>query len=127
MPMPEKRFTDYGKNFGFMHSELPGRMSREQVEVAPTTKKLPAGTVLGIITATGLYAPLNPTANDGSQTAQAILAMGVGISAQPTRVTVGARGFEAAANMLFWPTGISEPGKKAAEQQLAIKQIIVRH
>jgi len=35
--------------------------------------QLAAGTVLGQITASGVYAPLNPTASDGSQKAAAIL------------------------------------------------------
>ncbi len=127
MPMPEKAFTDYGKDFAFMMSEAPGRISREQGVLAPTTKRLPAGTVLGQLSANGQYVPLNPAGNDGSQTAIAILAIGVGISASPQRIALGAREFEAAGRMLFWPDGISAPQKKAAEQQLATKTILVRY
>jgi hypothetical protein len=127
MPMPVRTFSDYGADFGFMMSELPGRASREQVVLAPTTKVLKAGTVLGVITATGIYAPLNPAAADGTQNAVAILAMSQKVNTNPKRCTVGARGYEAAGNMLFWPTGITAVQKKAAEAQLGTKNILVRY
>jgi hypothetical protein len=127
MPMPVKTFSDYGADFGFMMSELPGRASREGVVIAPTAVPLKAGTVLGVITATGLYKPLTLGATDGSQNAAAILAMGQPVSTGPQRCTIGARGFEAAARMLFWPTGITDVQKKAAEAQLGTKNILVRY
>lgn len=127
MPMPVKTFSDYGANFGFMMSELPGRASREQIVLAPTTVPLKAGTVLGLVTATGQYKPLAPAATDGTQNAIAILAIGKPVSTKVQRVTIGARGFEAAARMLIWPTGITDVQKKAAEAQLGAKNILVRY
>lgn len=127
MPMPSRTFSDYGADFGFMMSEAPGRISREQGVLGPTTKTLKGGTVLGQITATGVYMPLAPGATDGTQNAIAILGMEAKISATPQRIALGAREFEAAARMLFWPTGISDVAKKAAEAQLGAKNILVRY
>ena len=127
MPMPVKTFSDYGANFGFMMSELPGRASREQPVLAPTTVTLKAGTVLGLVTATGQYKPLAPAASDGTQNAIAILAIGKPASTKVQRCTIGARGFEAAGRMLIWPTGITDVQKKAAEAQLGAKNILVRY
>ncbi|MDU0792209.1 head decoration protein, partial [Pseudomonas aeruginosa] len=41
----------------FLLSEGAGSISREQVTLAATAKALPAGQVLGIVTASGQYAP----------------------------------------------------------------------
>jgi hypothetical protein len=127
MPMPQKVFTDYGKDFAFMMSEAPGRISREQGVMAPLAAAAKAGTILGQITASGQMTPLNPAATDGSQTAVAILAIGLPASTSVQRCALGARQFEAAARMLFWPSGISPAAKKAAEAQLATKAILVRY
>jgi hypothetical protein len=127
MPMPVRTFSDFGADFGFMMSEAPGRISREGVLIGPTAVRLPAGTVLGQITATGIYVPLNLTATDGSQNAIAILGMSAKVKATNQRKAIGARQFEAAGALLFWPTGITAVQKKAAEAQLGLKTILVRN
>lgn len=127
MPMPIKTFTDYGKDADFLMSEAPGRISREQVVLGPLTQRTPSGTVLGQVTANGQYVPLNPAASDGSQVAVAILMLGQRANTGTTRATIIARKAEAAAKMLFWPAGITESQKKAAEAQLATKTLLVRH
>ena len=48
-------------------------IARDVVVLKATESKIPAGTLLGRITATGKYAPYNPDANDGTQTPTCIL------------------------------------------------------
>jgi len=56
----------------YIVSEARGRRSREEITVANTTAKVP-GTVLGIVTATGVYDTYNPANTDGTETVAGIL------------------------------------------------------
>lgn len=56
----------------FLLSEGAGNISRESINVAAGPALNP-GQILGLITATGEFAPYDPTAEDGTQTAVAIL------------------------------------------------------
>ncbi|MBA1379780.1 head decoration protein [Pseudomonas brassicacearum] len=56
----------------FLLSEGAGNISRESINVAAGPALNP-GQVLGLIAATGEFAPYDPTAEDGTQTAVAIL------------------------------------------------------
>ncbi len=56
----------------FLLSEGSGNISRESINVA-AGPALDPGQVLGLVTATGEFAPYHPTAEDGTQTAVAIL------------------------------------------------------
>jgi hypothetical protein len=56
----------------FLLSEGAGNISRESINVAAGPALNP-GQVLGLITTTGEFAPYDPTAEDGTQTAVAIL------------------------------------------------------
>ena len=56
----------------FLLSEGAGTISREAINVA-AGPALEPGQILGLVTATGEFAPYNPTAEDGSENAQAIL------------------------------------------------------
>ena len=56
----------------FLLSEGAGNISREAINVAAGSA-LNAGQVLGLVTASGEFAPYVPTAEDGSQHAVAIL------------------------------------------------------
>lgn len=127
MPMPTKVFGDVGQDFGFLMSEAPGRISREQANLGPITGVAKGGTVLGFITATNRYVPLNPAAADGSQNAAAILGIRREASTQPQRIAIVARHCEVAARLLIWPAGLSPEAKKAAEAALATKNILVRY
>lgn len=71
----------------FLLSEANGTRSREDITVAATTANLPAGQVLGKLTASGEYAPYNPAAEpaDGSEAAAAILYAPVGASTEAQR------------------------------------------
>ena len=56
----------------FLLSEGAGTISREAISVA-AGPALEPGQILGLVTSTGEFAPYNPTAEDGSENAQAIL------------------------------------------------------
>lgn len=56
----------------FLLSEGPGHISYEAINVAAGTALEP-GQILGLITATGEFAPYVPTAEDGTENAVAIL------------------------------------------------------
>jgi hypothetical protein len=57
---------------GFLVSEANGSRSREQITVLDG-EDLPAGAVLGKITASGKYVAVDPEASDGSEEAAGIL------------------------------------------------------
>lgn len=56
----------------FLLSEGSGQISREAVIVI-AGDALPSGQLLGIVTATGKYAPYNNAANDGREVAAGVL------------------------------------------------------
>ncbi|UCV16724.1 head decoration protein [Quatrionicoccus australiensis] len=76
------------------------------------------GTVLGKITATGVYVPLDLTNNDGSQNAAAILAEDLPISAATCKAVVIKRGAGVNSAGLVWPGDITTDQKTAAIAQL---------
>lgn len=76
------------------------------------------GTVLGKITATGIYVPLAPAANDGSQNAAAILSEDLPISGVARKAVVIKRGAGVNSAGLVWPGAITAPQKAAAITQL---------
>ena len=53
-------------------SEAQGTYSRENIVIASGAGIVGPNRVLGQITASGKYVPVNPAANDGSQTASAV-------------------------------------------------------
>jgi hypothetical protein len=58
---------------GFIVWELPQYQSRDEGVIASGSGILKAGTILGILTATGEYGPYTPGATNGLQTAAAVL------------------------------------------------------
>lgn len=57
----------------FVISEATNSRSRDNVTVAQTGTEIVSGTVMGIITASGKYAPYSNGASDGTQTAVGVL------------------------------------------------------
>ncbi|MCL2344783.1 MAG: head decoration protein [Desulfobulbus sp.] len=102
----------------FLLSEGDESIAREQVTVAAGGALL-SGTVLGIVTATGEYAPYNHTATDGTEIAVAVLYTQLGESAQPRQAVIIARLSEVIRERL---TGVDA----AAEADLKTRYIIVR-
>lgn len=116
----------------YLVSEANGTRSRDVVTIAEGVHALP-GTVLGKVTATGHYVPLDPAngsgegqSPDGSQTAVAVLFAEVDATLGEKPGVITARDAEVAAHALLWPAGITEQQKTAALAQLAQAGIVAR-
>lgn len=74
--------------------------------------------VVGKITASGKYAPLNPAAADGTEAAAGIMTLAVDASAADKEGVIIEREALVAMDNLVWPAGITAPQKTAAIAQL---------
>ena len=125
MPSPilnEERFH----TASYLVSEAQGYRSREQVIIATGSGELKAGAVLGKVTASGKYAPLDPDATDGSEDAAAILYEPCDATGADVRRAVTARDAEVVAELLVFADGTTDPEKTAALASLAALGIIAR-
>lgn len=102
----------------FLLSEGPGTISREAINVA-AGPALEPGQILGLVTATGEFAPYKPTDEDGSENAMAILYGPLGQSDVVRRGRAIVRQAEVSEVHL---TGLDP----AAEKALAAHFVIVR-
>ena len=102
----------------FLLSEGAGNISREAINVAAGAALEP-GQILGLITATGEFAPYQPTAEDGTENAVAILYGPLGESEVVRRGRAIVRLAEVSEAHL---TGLD----LAAEKALAAQFLIVR-
>jgi hypothetical protein len=109
----------------FLVSEANGSQSRE-VGVMQGGVAVPAGTVLGKITATGVFVPLAPAAADGTQNAAGVLYQSVAATELAVARTYIARWAEVNGNVITWPSGITGPQKTTALGQLTTLGILVR-
>lgn len=89
-------------------------------------QNLTAGTVLGVITASGKYTLHNNAASDGSEAAAAVLVADSDASGGDLKVVVIKRLAEVKNDLLVWKTGISGANKTAGLAALAAKFIIAR-
>lgn len=106
-------------------SEAKGTRSVEKGILA-SGQNLGAGTVLGVITATGKYTQLNAGATDGSQNAAAVLFAAVDASSGDQACVVHIRDCEVDAAALAWPDGISGPDQLIAQEELTALGIVQR-
>ncbi|WP_375592187.1 head decoration protein [Chitiniphilus eburneus] len=102
----------------FLLSEGAGQISRDDIVLAAGVF-LPAGQVLGLVTATKRYAPYDNGASDGSEVAAAILHAPLPESANPRRAAAITRLAEVSGALL---TGLDAP----ARADLAARFLIVR-
>lgn len=102
----------------FLLSEAAGTISREAINVA-AGPALEPGQILGLVSLTGEFAPYNPTAEDGSENAIAILYGPLGESDVVRRGRAVVRLAEVSEAHL---TGLDP----AAEKALATHFLIVR-
>ncbi len=102
----------------FLLSEGAGKISREAINVA-AGPALVAGQLLGLVTASGEFAPYNPDAEDGSETAVCILYAPLGESDTVRRGRAVVRLAEVSEALL---TGLDTDAEKA----LAAHFIILR-
>lgn len=96
-----------------------------QIMLAAKATDYQVGTVLGKVTATGIYTPLAPAANDGSQNFAAI-----NFSHRPANAAAAQRGAgtvrEATlnSNLLYYENAVTAQQKAAIEAQMAAVGII---
>lgn len=121
----------------FLVSEANGYRSRE-TGTLKSGENLPAGRVLGQITATAKFVELDPSAGDGSEVAAGILYDNVDASAADTECVVIARDAEVRDGTgltnelgtnfdgISWPSGITDPQKAQATSELAGLGIVIR-
>ncbi|WP_257286408.1 head decoration protein [Endozoicomonas sp. SESOKO1] len=110
----------------FLISEGNNSISREQVALAANLDMEP-GTVLGKVTATGVYKPVDPAAADGSETAAGVLYAGKATDASGGDGVIIARLAEVVDSLLVWPDGITGEEQAAAITELAGLDIITRN
>lgn len=110
----------------YLVSEASGSRSRRQGTIASGSGVLRAAAVLGKVTASGKYKPLAPAADDGTQTAAAVLFEGCDATAADVRRTVTDRDCEVSGAALVWPAGITDPQKTSALAALTALGIIAR-
>ncbi len=103
----------------FLLSEAGGTRSRDEITLAATTVNLPAGQLLGKVTATGEHAPYDPLATDGTEAAAGILWAPAGTSAAAQRAVAITRDAEVVARLL---TGVDTAG----ENDLFALGIVIR-
>ena len=116
---------------GFIISEAPGTLSREQVTVIAGTAVLHPGTVMGE-RADGKWAQLDPAATEGNEAAKGILCAqvdptdGAGAAGSDVLGVVVERLAEVRNADLIWPDGISTANQDTAEAELLARDIKIR-
>ena len=110
----------------YIVSEAPGWRSRDQAMLAAGAGVCVAGTVLGRVSASGDYAPLDPDAADGTETAAAILYEERDAADTAQRCVVTARDAEVHAAVLDWPAGATDAEIETALVELLARGIVAR-
>ena len=106
--------------------EAPNLYSRDRVTVA-SGQNLPLGTVLGIVTASGQYKQIDPSAEDGTQVAAGVLLQGCDATlADRDNGLVVARHAIVSDHALQWPEAITAAEKASAIAQLKALGVLVR-
>tara|TARA_R110002049_G_scaffold45609_5_gene132990 strand:- start:4082 stop:4465 length:384 start_codon:yes stop_codon:yes gene_type:complete len=107
------------RNLAFLLSEGSGRISRAQATIPSGTGKVPAGTVIGELTAaSGSFVP-SPNAEtagiEGAEVAKAVLAYAVDATTADVEVTIIDRDAEAKLPMLTFDASVDDETKTAAK------------
>lgn len=110
---------------GFIRSEANGKRSRENVTLL-SGEDLVAGTVLGVVTASGKYAQVDPEASNGLETAKAVLLRDSDATDGDLEVAVLARDAEVQKDDLTYSTGATAQQKSDFDADLKDVGIIVR-
>jgi len=106
--------------------EAPNLYSRDRVTVA-SGQNLPLGAVVGIVTATGKVAQIDPSATDGTQVAAGVLLQACDASlADRDDGLIVARHAIVADYALAWPGAITNAEKLTAVAQLKALGVLVR-
>jgi len=119
--------TEKKRTGEYILSEAAGNRSRDQAKVVSGAGVVEACTILGKITASGKYAPHDPAAVDGSQTAVAVLYATVDATAADALCVIHSRDCEVKVGELIYNAATdTDPEKDAVHASLAANGIIVR-
>ncbi|WP_404992089.1 head decoration protein [Cupriavidus pauculus] len=106
--------------------EAPNLYSRDRITVA-SGQNLPLGTVVGIVTATGKFTRIDPSAGDGTQVAAGVLLQACDATlADRDDGLIVARHAIVSDHALAWPEAITNAEKLAAIAQLKALGVLVR-
>jgi Bacteriophage lambda head decoration protein D len=128
--MPQAPFRDNipvdGMGDGvYAIGKFDNNRANAQVMVAAKATEYKSGTVLGKVTATGIYAPLDPNANDGTQTFAGIMwARRPANAAAAQRAAVTVRELTINNNLLIYENAVTNNQKAAIEAAMAAVGII---
>lgn len=119
--------TELARDLGFLVSEAPGSLSREQVTIVAGTgsNQVVAGTVLGKVTASGKYALYDDDNVDGTEVAVGVLTHTVD-STDDVTATIIVRLAEVTSTALIWASTNDAGDKTAGLADLAAKYVIAR-
>lgn len=114
----------------FIMSEAPGSLSRDVITIRSGAGIIAAGTVLGRVTASGLYIPSPATVvvgSEGAEVADAINLYEVDATSQNVKVTAIVRNAEINGNnIVYHPSRDLAAEQLAARVDLAASDVIVR-
>ena len=105
--------------------EAPNLYSRDEVTVA-NGQNLAIGTVVGVLTADGTVAALDPSASDGSEVAAGVIASDVDASSSATASWMVARHAIVSDDGIVWPGSINAAQLATAITQLKQLGILIR-
>ncbi|GGH54875.1 hypothetical protein GCM10010975_11870 [Comamonas phosphati] len=106
--------------------EAPNLYSRDRITVA-AGQNLLLGSVVGIITASGQYTRIDPSAQDGKQVAAGVLLQDCdATAAERTDGLIVARHAIVSDHALAWPAAITNAEKLTAMAQLKALGVLVR-
>ena len=119
-------FTEAMNLGDLLKFEAPNLYSRDRVTV-DAGQNLPLGTVLGIVTASGKYKQIDPSAEAGTQVAAGVLLQGCDATlADRDNGLVVARHAIVSDHALQWPEAITAAEKASAIAQLKALGVLVR-
>jgi hypothetical protein len=112
----------------FMFGEYDPNISGENIVLAASPDDdYPPAAVLGKVTATGIFAPLDPAANDGTQNFAGLLYGRRPKSANAQKATGVVRKQGVNGHSLVYMKAVTAPQRTAIEAQMAAAGIIVRY
>lgn len=109
----------------YILTESHGSKSRENVTFAQSVLIEP-GTVVGKVSATGKFMPLDVAANDGTEIAAGVNYAQVNAASADVDGVISARDATLIKDQLIWPNGITENEKTTALGQLETLDLIAR-
>lgn len=110
----------------FLVSEANGTLSRAVVTIASGSGVVPAGLVLGKITASGKYKPYDDDNADGSETAVCLAYDTVDATSADKKAVVIFRNAEVRASAILWAATNDATDKANGLADLVAKNIIAR-